>query len=50
MRSQLMAGSTLSQRELGVIVCTSASTLGDSYCALAWGKKLADAEQLYLFV
>jgi uncharacterized peroxidase-related enzyme len=43
MRSQLMAGSTLSQRELGVIVCTSAATLGDSYCALAWGKKLADA-------
>ena len=43
MRSQLMAGSTLSQRELGVIVCTTAATLGDSYCALAWGKKLADA-------
>jgi uncharacterized peroxidase-related enzyme len=43
MRSQLMAGSTLSQRELGVIVCTSAATLGDSYCALAWGKKLANA-------
>lgn len=43
MRTQLMAGSTLSQRELGVIVCTTAATLGDSYCALAWGKKLADA-------
>ena len=33
------AGLTL--RERGVIVTAAASTLGDSYCSLAWGKKLA---------
>jgi alkylhydroperoxidase family enzyme len=26
-----------------VIVCASVATLGDSYCSLAWGKRLADA-------
>ncbi len=33
------AGLTL--RERGIIVTAAASTLGDSYCSLAWGKKLA---------
>lgn len=41
LRNQLTEGSTLSARELAVIVCASAASLGDSYCALAWGRKLA---------
>jgi uncharacterized peroxidase-related enzyme len=40
LRSDLMAATNLSQRELGVLVCATASALGDSYCALAWGKNL----------
>ena len=40
-RSLLTGKSSLSQRELGVIVCATASSLGDSYCALAWGKVFA---------
>ena len=43
LRTQLTGNSTLSNRELAVIVCATAASLGDSYCALAWGKKLADA-------
>jgi uncharacterized peroxidase-related enzyme len=31
----------LSFRERGILVTASASTLGDSYCSLAWGGKLA---------
>lgn len=31
----------LSLRQRGVLVVASASTLGDSYCSLAWGTKLA---------
>lgn len=31
----------LSLRQRGVLVAASASTLGDSYCSLAWGTKLA---------
>src|SRR5689334_14670345 len=41
LRSNLMSGSSLSTRELSVLVCTTAASLGDSYCALAWGNKLA---------
>jgi uncharacterized peroxidase-related enzyme len=41
LRSQVTEGSTLSARELAVMVCASAASLGDSYCALAWGRKLA---------
>jgi SAM-dependent methyltransferase len=37
-----LAGS-LTLRQRGVLVTAAASTLGDSYCSLAWGKKLADA-------
>jgi len=33
--------STLSRRELAVLVCATASALRDSYCSLAWGKTLA---------
>lgn len=35
------AGLTFRQR--GILVTACASTLGDSYCSLAWGKKLAGA-------
>ena len=35
--------SGLSLRQRGVLVTTVAATLGDSYCALAWGQKLVDA-------
>jgi uncharacterized peroxidase-related enzyme len=43
LRKVLMGSSSLSSRERAVIVCGAVSTLGDSYCALAWGKRLADA-------
>lgn len=43
LRTQLTSGSRLSQRELAVMVCSAAGTLGDSYCSLAWGKTLAAA-------
>jgi uncharacterized peroxidase-related enzyme len=40
LRSQLTSRSKLSKRELAVMVCATASELGDSYCALAWGNTL----------
>lgn len=43
LRGLLTTQSSLSNRELAVIVCATAASLGDSYCALAWGKKLAAA-------
>jgi uncharacterized peroxidase-related enzyme len=41
LRADLLAESTLSAREVAVMVAATASALGDSYCSLAWGKKLA---------
>jgi uncharacterized peroxidase-related enzyme len=41
LRSLLTQGSTLSEREVVVLVTATASRRADSYCALAWGKKLA---------
>jgi uncharacterized peroxidase-related enzyme len=41
LRSQLTSNSTLTKRDQAVIVCATASELGDSYCSLAWGKTLA---------
>lgn len=41
LRNQLTSRSSLSKRELAVMVCATASELGDSYCALAWGGTLA---------
>ena len=38
---QAITGHDLSFRQRGVLVAASASTLGDSYCSLAWGSKLA---------
>ena len=33
----------LSVRECGILIAACASTLGDSYCSLAWGSRLAAA-------
>ena len=33
---------SLTVRQRGILVAACASTLGDAYCSLAWGKKLAD--------
>jgi uncharacterized peroxidase-related enzyme len=47
MRSVLMEGSTLSERELAVLLVAAVAVRSDSYCALAWGSrlaKLADAD------
>jgi alkylhydroperoxidase family enzyme len=45
--SEVFRPSGLSFRQRGILVTAAASTLGDSYCSLAWGGKLAgvsDAE------
>ena len=41
LRKQLMEASSLTMREFAVLVCAGARALGDSYCALAWGTRLA---------
>ena len=41
--SQAFRASGLSFRQRGILVAAAASTLGDSYCSLAWGGKLAQA-------
>ncbi|HEX4090486.1 MAG TPA: hypothetical protein VHZ33_17375 [Trebonia sp.] len=41
--SQAFAASGLSLRQRGILVTAAASTLGDAYCSLAWGGKLAQA-------
>jgi uncharacterized peroxidase-related enzyme len=40
---QINTAERLSLRQRAILVTACASALGDSYCALAWGKKLADA-------
>ena len=47
LRTSLMGSSSLTGRDWAVMVTAMASQLGDSYCSLAWGQKLAslsDAE------
>lgn len=41
LRAGLMRSSSLSDRERAIVVSAAASTLGDSYCSLAWGSRLA---------
>ncbi|WBB68426.1 hypothetical protein [Micromonospora sp. WMMD812] len=41
-RTDLLAASRLSAREVAVMVAATAATLGDAYCALAWGSRLAE--------
>ena len=40
-RTILMEKSAFSLRERAVLVCATAAAVGDSYCALAWGTRLA---------
>jgi alkylhydroperoxidase family enzyme len=39
--TQVTSGRPFTLRECGILVTASASALGDSYCSLAWGTKLA---------
>jgi uncharacterized peroxidase-related enzyme len=41
LRDALVAASSLSAREVAVMVVATAAARGDSYCAYAWGLKLA---------
>jgi uncharacterized peroxidase-related enzyme len=41
--SQVFAASGLEFRQRGILVIAAASTLGDSYCSLAWSEKLGKA-------
>ena len=41
LRSLVTEQAALSVRERAILVCATAANIGDSYCALAWGAKLA---------
>jgi uncharacterized peroxidase-related enzyme len=41
LRNLLTEQAALSLRERAILVCATAANVGDSYCALAWGAKLA---------
>jgi uncharacterized peroxidase-related enzyme len=43
LRTLLTSDSSLTARERAILVCSAASSLGDAYCSLAWGKMLASA-------
>jgi uncharacterized peroxidase-related enzyme len=42
LRAGLMKNSALTDREWAVLVTSTAATLSDSYCSLAWGPRLAE--------
>ena len=42
LRADLLAESSLSPREVAVMVAATAAARGDAYCALAWGSRLAE--------
>jgi uncharacterized peroxidase-related enzyme len=42
LRANLMKNSALTDREWAVLVTSTAATLSDSYCSLAWGPRLAE--------
>jgi uncharacterized peroxidase-related enzyme len=46
--SDAFGASGLSFRQRGILVTAAASTLGDSYCSLAWGGRLAKASDAAL--
>ncbi len=46
--SQAFTPSGLTFRQRGILVTAAASTLGDSYCSLAWGEKLGHASDAAL--
>ncbi len=41
LQTQAHQAASLSVRQRGVLIAAMASTLGDSYCSLAWGERLA---------
>lgn len=41
LRSRLLSTTSLTERERALIVSAAVSTMGDSYCSIAWGSKLA---------
>ena len=41
LRASLMGSSTLTERELAVLVSSAVGECNDSYCSLAWGPRLA---------
>ncbi len=41
LRKQLIERTSLTPREIALLVCATARVFGDSYCSLAWGTKLA---------
>lgn len=41
LRSGILSSSALTERDFAVLVTATVSQLGDSYCALAWGPRLA---------
>ena len=41
LRSRLLSTTSLDERERALVVSAAVSALGDSYCSLAWGSKLA---------
>jgi uncharacterized peroxidase-related enzyme len=41
LRKQLIDRSRLTPREVALLVCATERALGDSYCSLAWGSRLA---------
>jgi uncharacterized peroxidase-related enzyme len=41
--AEVTAAASLSSRQRAVLVAAAASALGDSYCSMAWGQKLAEA-------
>jgi uncharacterized peroxidase-related enzyme len=43
LRKLLAEQATFSARERSILVCATAASVGDSYCALAWGAELASA-------
>src|ERR1700678_2266567 len=43
--SEAFAPSGLTFRQRGILVTAAASSLGDSYCSLAWGGKLGKAAE-----
>ncbi|MEU9889628.1 hypothetical protein [Sphaerisporangium sp. NPDC051011] len=42
LRAELAADSSLSTREVAVMVAATAAARGDAYCSLAWGARLAE--------
>lgn len=40
---QTVEAGHLTMRQRGILISAGASALGDSYCSLAWGRRLADA-------